>query len=812
MAERRRSWLPRWGKRNRPEQTDLDRLGELLNTQNKAPFEWDGKTLASLSRLQVGTSTSSTPGFSGPKTVSTEVDYTLLTEIAQKCEVVNAILRRTSDDVLANGYHFTLKEGLEKGDQAQLDKVRAFMAQPNADNMCDELLEGLIHDLTLFGDCYIELSGSEDTQVGSGWDYGGDLLGIWRISADTMYLLPGSQTPKPPKMAYQQKYKGETKEFTSAKVLHITKHKQGRAYGQSPIISLMGVIAGYLNLQNYIGDLFTGTIPKTILNVGDISNAEMKAMLGLIEQQLVGGQSPYGLVTINGGTGFALHKLIDSAKEGQFLDLLYYYREEICAVFGIPPMKLGFVQTGKLANPEQQLDVWYDVVDLYQRRIAQTLNMKILPLLGITDWDFKFVSIRPKREGERAQVLKEQAGAISNLRQESIISINEARAMLNLEALEEDDARDPFFLSPKLSINKGASNAGGDGGAPADGDDAEDEEGAEGPKEESVNLNDLFPPPPKTDYTLGIEKPEPPGPIDEVELSEEQRSLLISIAQKGSMTDDLLEVEDSGVKKLDDALTESQSIFANTLLRKLNGVFANDKAKLLTYENSTGVLKDSDFAGMRVKDLQEAIGVVDGEIAATIPEMADKMGLELRATYIETLDATAAGVGITLPFTQADDAALVYWNNIWRLPALENTLGAYRGLIMSVFDKMVEDNLSWQDVSREMRNLIDPAGTTYPKYFYERIARTETRRVVENGHLSGLAKAGFEKVQRLVTVDQVTDPDRCLPYEDSVYSLMDSYGVLPAHPNCRCTFISYIGDEKPVSGDDVLIPDPLGSE
>ena len=92
--------------------------------------------------------------------------YQLLTEIAQKCEVVNAILRRTSDDVLANGWHFTLKDGLENGDHAQLEKIRDFLEQPNPDNMGDELLEGLVHDLALFGDCYIELSGSEDVEIG----------------------------------------------------------------------------------------------------------------------------------------------------------------------------------------------------------------------------------------------------------------------------------------------------------------------------------------------------------------------------------------------------------------------------------------------------------------------------------------------------------------------------------------------------------------------------------------------------------------------------------------------------------------------
>ena len=220
--------------------------------------------------------------------------------------------------------------------------------------MGNEWLESLIFDLTLFGDAYLELDGSADTSTNEGqdWNFGGNLVSIWNIPADTIRLVPAPRTPQPPKMAYIQEIRGDKRRFTSTKVLHISKYKQGRAYGSSPLIPLLNTIAGHLNLSNYINEMFTGTLPKTILNVGDISNAEMKTMLAMLEQQLSTGKSPFGLVAVNGGSGFQTHRLIDSVKDGQHLDLLYYYREEICAVFGIPPMKLGWVQTGKMSNPK----------------------------------------------------------------------------------------------------------------------------------------------------------------------------------------------------------------------------------------------------------------------------------------------------------------------------------------------------------------------------------------------------------------------------------------------------------------------------
>ena len=460
MAERqRRSWWPF----RRSRRIDI---GTIDRPTRSNELDWDGKALASLSKIA-----NSTSYRQSSKGADTEVSYALLRSISLKSEVVNAILRRTVDDCLANGYEFILDDGVEQGNPAQLERLRTFFQRPNPDDMGDEWLEALIYDLALFGDAYIELDGTRDSSSANGedWNFGGALQSVWPIPSEYMRLVPAARTPDPPEMAYIQTINKQTRQFSSEKVIHISKFKHGRGYGTSPLIPLLNTIAGQLNLSNYLNEMFTGTLPKTILNVGDISNSEMKSMLGLLESQLSGGKSPFGLVAINGGTGFNMHRLIDSTKDGQQLDLLYYYREEICAVFGIPPMKLGWVQTGKLANPEQQLEAWYDVVESYQHRVAAMINNRLLPLIQTTDWRFKFKNIRPSREKERSETLRAQAAAIASLRQESAISINEARKMLNLELLREDEANDPFFLSPKLAINRGADDDLGD-----DSDDSED--------------------------------------------------------------------------------------------------------------------------------------------------------------------------------------------------------------------------------------------------------------------------------------------------------------------------------------------------
>ena len=442
MAGRERRWF------NRGRKADLP--------------DADYKALASLSKI--GSSTSASKNVKNATKASEgahpQMSYSVIREISMKSEVIAAIVRRTVDDTLGNGYRFDLAEGVEVGNQADLDRLTLFFKMPNPEDMGDEWLESLVYDLCLFGDAYLELDGSRDKSSDNeeDWQFGGKLSSIWNVPADTIQIIPAARLPAPPEMAYIQKINQQTRRFTSDKILHISKYKQGRGYGTSPMIPLLATITGQLNLANYINEQFTGTLPKTILNVGDISNSEMKTMLAMLEQQLSTGKSPFGLVAVNGGKGFETHRLIDSIKDGQHLDLLYYYREEICAVFGIPPMKLGWVQTGKMSNPESQLEAWYDVVESYHHRITSLINYRILPLLGVTDYVFKFNTIRPSREKMHAEVIRSQGAAIAALRQEGVITINEARKMLGYELIQDETANDPYYLSPKLTINTGADD------------------------------------------------------------------------------------------------------------------------------------------------------------------------------------------------------------------------------------------------------------------------------------------------------------------------------------------------------------------
>ena len=73
------------------------------------------KSLASLSRIGHATTVDKRTGRKSDG-AHPLVDPKVIRDISLKSEVIAAIIRRTVDDVLGNGYRFDLAEGIERGE------------------------------------------------------------------------------------------------------------------------------------------------------------------------------------------------------------------------------------------------------------------------------------------------------------------------------------------------------------------------------------------------------------------------------------------------------------------------------------------------------------------------------------------------------------------------------------------------------------------------------------------------------------------------------------------------------------------------
>lgn len=78
------------------------------------------------------------------------------------------------------------------------------------------------------------------------------------------------------------------------------------------------------------------------------------------------------------------------------------------------------------------------------------------------------------------------------------------------------------------------------------------------------------------------------------------------------------------------------------------------------------------------------------------------------------------------------------------------------------------------------------------------IARTEVVRAENEGSLLRYAQSPFvEKVEFLTAEDERVD-DSCMSLDGRVFTLEQANGVIPVHPNCRCTWLPILTEDKAI--------------
>ena len=73
------------------------------------------------------------------------------------------------------------------------------------------------------------------------------------------------------------------------------------------------------------------------------------------------------------------------------------------------------------------------------------------------------------------------------------------------------------------------------------------------------------------------------------------------------------------------------------------------------------------------------------------------------------------------------------------------------------------------------------------------IARTEVIAASNEGALAGYEASGVvEKVEFYAAIDELNEDCECRDYHTNTYSLKEAGGIIPVHPNCRCTWLPIV--------------------
>lgn len=92
----------------------------------------------------------------------------------------------------------------------------------------------------------------------------------------------------------------------------------------------------------------------------------------------------------------------------------------------------------------------------------------------------------------------------------------------------------------------------------------------------------------------------------------------------------------------------------------------------------------------------------------------------------------------------------------------------------------------------ERVGFLHPKSHDYQGGWLSRLCYTEKHEHITESQITGMEKLGENRFRRLVTADDVTSIDLCLPFADVVYSGRSAHGIVPAHPFCRCMMVPFI--------------------
>lgn len=427
-------------------------------------------------------------------------------------------------------------------------------------------------------------------------------------------------------------------------------------------------------------------------------------------------------------------------KDMEFLELREFTRNEILAVYGVPPSKVSIIETGNIGagTGEHQTQTFYEETILpYQMRLAEKITKHIIRQgFGITDWSFQF--------NRRSIDEKDQAEIFNIYLQGGVFTPEEVRRIVapRMPELEKTLKGDREIVKGKLSPSQAI---------------------VETPRS-VLELENRF--------VRAME--------DQLRRIKEAvsrripsivRERIVPKVEKAELPFEPVTVRfhdvalrqykfPDAVKRLDDLEVILELIDQEGIARVLEKHTLEAAVSALKLAARRNKLRDiNDISGELDEFLRNNASTLAGHVAESIKA-------SLRQSLIE-------GIAANEPIRQLQSR-------------VENQLDSFASVnVRPVID--AQGNVVRTGHTRSVSRSTAA----------ELIARTEANRAYNEGNLDALNQAGIEKVVFLLSPDACPE---CRAVSESIsgeklgktLGMDEARSLLPIHPNCRCTFISEV--------------------
>lgn len=346
------------------------------------------------------------------------------------CNWVSASVDLIARTVTAGGLQVVAEakeEGETPQDTPEVLRLKRLLRFTNPREDMVQLLRNVATDLMLFGDAYLEVVYLL-----------GEPVALYTLDATTMTVDADQHGEV---KGYIQDVDGVRRAtFTPDQVIHISLDApRGGLYGVSPAQKALLPITAWLFTMATLKECFRrGDPPRIHVDLAHYQDSDVQKWR---EQYRVFNLGPKAVgepVLTTGGGGV---QVLDQRKVTDYLDADRQLRDQIISQFGVPPAKLGIIETGNLGGgtgEAQDKSFRVNTIIPVANLILEKLNYHLLQRgFNIADWhlDFQEIDFRDSKVVEEIREMRLRSGAFT---------LNRWRAEIGEPPVEGGD--DPIFM------------------------------------------------------------------------------------------------------------------------------------------------------------------------------------------------------------------------------------------------------------------------------------------------------------------------------------------------------------------------------
>lgn len=345
-----------------------------------------------------------------------EIDFEIFNQMYEQTSWVRAVVGVICKAVTARGYSLVpAKQGADPKNAAILQE---FFDNCNPNDTLLEILDDITRDIYVFGNAFLEVVYGADGKPKELWNLDATTM---RVKSDEHGAILGYvQVPR-----YSASKSGKV-EFEPKEVIHFKLGTRGATlYGLSPLASLILPVTVDKYAQIYNRAFFVnGAKIRGAFIMKNATPEQVERNREYMKERAKTPDLAHSDLVLEGDIEFK--QISATQKDMEFLELREFTRNEILAVYGVPPGKVSIIETGNIGagTGEHQTQTFYEeTVAPFQTRVAEKITKHIIRQgFKITDWSFQF--------NKRAIDEKDQAEIFNIYLQNGVFSPQEVRSLV----------------------------------------------------------------------------------------------------------------------------------------------------------------------------------------------------------------------------------------------------------------------------------------------------------------------------------------------------------------------------------------------